>query len=134
MAIQWTEDLSTGSTEIDSQHRTLFGRINAMLDACSQGKGKHEVKGVLAFLEDYVVEHFGNEERYMRKHGFSGYAAHKAQHEEFTAKLEELKQQVESGRVGVSTVIAVNQLVVSWFVNHIRKTDTQLGAYLGGRA
>ena len=66
MAIEWSDNLSTGVAEIDNQHKELFRRINDLFDACNQGKGKSEVAGVMEFLESYVVEHFGKEENYMK--------------------------------------------------------------------
>jgi len=129
MAIEWTTDLATGSTEIDNQHKTIFFRINDMLDACKQGKGRAKVESLIKFLEDYVLSHFGEEERFMKKHAYPDYAAHKALHEEFISQLAELKKQVAAEGVGVHTVVATNQLVVNWFINHIRKVDTKLGAF-----
>jgi hemerythrin-like metal-binding protein len=130
MAIQWTEDLATGSPEIDSQHKEIFRRINGLLDACNLGKGKDEVGRVIEFLDDYVVAHFGVEEKHMLKHGYPGYAEHKAKHEEFKKGFLTLKKKVETEGPGVHTVIATNQMVVDWFLNHIRKVDTRLGAFL----
>lgn len=65
MAIEWTQDLSTGSDEIDNQHKELFRRINSLLDACNQGKGREEIGKTVQFLEDYVITHFSAEEEYM---------------------------------------------------------------------
>ena len=129
MAIEWTPDLATGSPIIDQQHKTIFFRINDMLEACKQGQGKAKVESLMKFLENYVLSHFGEEERFMKKHSYPEYAAHKALHEEFKSQLELLKKQIEADGVGVHTVIATNQLVVNWFINHIRKVDTKLGEF-----
>lgn len=130
MGIQWTSDLATGSREIDGQHKQIFIRINEMLDACGRGKGKEKVGGLLAFLEDYVITHFGAEERYMELYRYPGHADHKVKHDELIKQLATLKMKVEKEGVGVHTVVATNQLIVSWFVNHIRNVDTQLVAFL----
>ena len=92
------------------------------------------MNGVLSFLEDYVLSHFSTEEQYMKQYGYDGYDAHKEQHEDFIRKLAELKKKVETEGIGVHTVIATNQLMVSWFVNHIRNIDTRLGAFLRNRS
>jgi len=129
MAIEWTEDLATGSAEIDNQHKMIFIRINDMLEACKQGKGKAKVESLIKFLEDYILSHFGEEERFMIKHSYPEFAAHRALHEEFKSQLAVLKKQIETEGVGVHTVISTNQLVVNWFIHHIRKVDTKLGAF-----
>ena len=58
MAIQWNEELATGVLEIDNQHKEIFARINRLLEASSQGKGKQEVGRMIDFLGDYVISHF----------------------------------------------------------------------------
>jgi hemerythrin len=133
MAIEWTQDLATGVTEIDGQHKELFRRINALMEACRQGQGKSEVHKVIGFLEDYVVEHFSLEESHMVKSSYPGYGAHRSQHLEFMEKFSDLKQQIEREGVGVLTVVKTNQVVVDWLKNHIRRTDKSLASFLVAR-
>jgi hemerythrin len=133
MAIEWTNDLATGVAEIDGQHRELFQRVNGLMEACKQGKGRTEVEKVLTFLEDYVVEHFSAEEDYMVKFSYPAYAAHKAQHLEFLEKFSGLKHQLEREGAGVLIVVKTNQVVVDWLKNHIRKTDKTFAAFLAAR-
>ena len=52
MAIEWTKDLETGVALIDEQHKELFDRVNKLLAASSQGRGKEEVGSLLGFLEE----------------------------------------------------------------------------------
>ena len=63
--MQWTNDLSAGVEQIDSQHKELIARINTLLDAMKQGRGRTEVGQTVSFLSDYVATHFGEEEKYM---------------------------------------------------------------------
>lgn len=133
MAIEWTEDLATGSHKIDRQHKELFNRINALLEACRQGKGKSEVKEVVQFLDDYVVKHFSEEEKYMQKYDYPGYAKHKTQHLEFIDKFSELRRQIEHEGPGVDLVIKTNHMIVQWLVNHICQVDRSLGTFLKTR-
>jgi hemerythrin len=130
MAIQWTPDLATGSDEIDNQHKMIFERIDSLLVACNEGKGKEEMGRIVTFLEDYVKTHFHAEENYMIEHRYPGYNEHTTQHEDFKKQFTDLKKQIETEGAGVHTVIATNQLVVRWFLHHIREVDTQLGAFL----
>jgi len=130
MAIVWTNELATGSEEIDNQHRELFRKINHLFEACRQGKGKEEVRRTIQFLDDYVVSHFSTEESYMKRLNYPGYAVHKAQHLAFTGNFLELKRRLEEEGPGVFLVINTNQIIVEWLVNHIRKVDKELGAFL----
>ena len=130
MAIEWTEDLATGVNKIDNQHKELFKRINNMLEACNQGKGKNEVERVIKFLEDYVIIHFSEEEKYMTTFDYPEYSTHKGQHSLFIENFSGLKRKFETEGVGVYIVILTNHLVVDWFINHIRKLDKALGGFL----
>ncbi len=130
MAIVWTADLATGVNKIDDQHKELFRRINTLLDACHLGKGKEELGGTVKFLEDYVVDHFGEEERYMIQYGYPSYAEHKSQHLEFMGNLSTIKEKLDSDGPGLLTVVATNHLLVEWLRVHIRRLDKQLGAFL----
>lgn len=130
MSIEWSLDLATGVDEIDKQHKELFQRINNLLEACNHGKGKEEVKKVIWFLEDYVITHFSEEERYMGKYDYPEYSGHKRQHLEFMENFFNLKKQFESEGPGVHVIVNINHLVVDWLRNHIRRLDKALGAFL----
>lgn len=130
MAIEWTEDLAMGVTEIDNQHKELFRRINLLLDACNQHKAKDEVGQTIEFLGNYVVEHFGHEERYMDFYGYPESVDHKEHHRQFINSLQELKDRFEADGPGAHIIIMTNRAVVGWLNSHIRNVDRLLGAYL----
>ena len=136
--MKWTEDLSTGIEKIDEQHKELFEKINDLVAAVRQSVCKYKISDVIKFLEDYVVFHFGEEERYMRQFNYPGYAAHKAQHEKFIANFNELKKELpklEDGKKPGSydLSVATNQVVVDWILDHIARVDKQLGEFLKGK-
>ncbi len=130
MSIEWTEDLATGVNEIDNQHKELFKRINNLLNACKEGKGRDETGKIIQFLDDYVITHFSAEEEYMRKYDYPGFTHHKAQHLEFMENFSKLKTQVEKEGPGVHLVVTINHMVVQWLQNHIKKVDKAMGAFL----
>lgn len=130
MAIEWTKDISVGVDKIDDQHKELFNRINGFLDAMNRGAGKEEVGNVIDFLEDYVLTHFGAEEGFMTKHKYPEYQSHKAQHVVFLKNLSDLKKEFEFGGVTLPLTLKVQRHIVDWIINHIRKIDKALGAFL----
>lgn len=130
MSIKWTSTLATGVTEIDDQHREIFRRADQLSGACSEGKGREEVLRLLGFLEDYIREHFAQEERLQLKKAYPGYAAHKSQHTRFIADVSRLKGAFETEGATLSLVIMTNRTLISWLVQHISKTDRELAAYL----
>jgi hemerythrin len=133
VAIAWRDDLLTGNEEIDNQHKELFARFNALLDACDGGRGKEEVSRLLQFLAAYVKEHFAAEELLQASRGFPDYPEHRRQHEEFVARLARLREQFEQEGATLSLVIETNQMMVSWLINHISAMDKKFGAFLQSR-
>ncbi len=133
MGIEWTPELSTSVTEIDEQHKELFRRINSLLDACGSGQGKGEVGRVIGFLEDYVVTHFGTEERYMAETRYHAAATHKEEHRYFIGQIADLKRKFLEEGSGVHVVLLTIRTAIEWLSSHIRKTDRALGEYLKTR-
>jgi len=130
MAFTWTQDLSVGVKEIDAQHRELFERINSLLEAMSQGKGKGEVSPLLAFLEDYVIEHFRTEEGYMVRHGYPDYRAHRELHKGFNKDMRDFKQDLETKGLSSVLVISFQRHICDWWREHVAKKDRAFGNYL----
>ncbi len=130
MPVQWTPDLAVGVSLIDDQHKELFKRINQLLEASSQGKGKEEIGKLIQFLSDYVVTHFGTEEKAMVQHGYGGIAAHKGEHLAFLRDFGDLAKSYEAQGASTSLVIALQRRVIDWLNNHIRQSDKALGVFL----
>lgn len=133
MALQWTQSLSVGVQEIDSQHQELFRRVNRLLDAMRTGKGKDEISPLTKFLEDYVVTHFGAEEALMDKHGYPKRAAHKASHSGFVRDFRNIKAKIEAGGVTAATTIELQRWISDWLLSHISKVDKELGDFIRER-
>lgn len=126
----WTDALLTGYTPIDDQHKELFRRVNALLEAMGQGKGKGQVGEVLGFLSDYVVTHFGTEEEFMTARKYPGLLSHRLEHTAYTDKLKRLRDRFQ--KEGPSSLMAIEsqQLLTGWWASHIGRTDKALGAFL----
>jgi len=131
MAIQWSDNLASGSTDIDTQHKELFQRINSLLAAFEKGTaGIDEVTKTVQYLTDYVVFHFGNEEKYMAKYDYSSSSAHKAQHAQFVKNFLKLKERLMSKGMNAQLAVEMKELCVDWLINHIKYSDRALGMHL----
>ena len=129
MALGWRDDLLTGVDEIDDQHREIFRRFGALLTACQEEKAHEEVLRLLLFLDEYTVTHFTAEERLMLACGYRDYLEHKRQHQQFVRQLAELKRTVSQGGVGLTTILATNQMMISWLTGHIERMDKEIARY-----
>lgn len=128
--IEWTPDLAVGLKVIDDQHKELYCRINQLMEACNQGKGRETVTDTLNFLEGYIVTHFGNEEQYMRQYAYPDFNEHQRNHAYYINSLTKLKEILALKGPGLELVITTNQVVIEWLTNHIRIMDTKLAAFL----
>ncbi len=130
MTVLWNDNLASGSTEIDTQHKELFKRIESLLAAFEKGTGREEVAKIVQYLTDYVVLHFGNEESYMAKYAYSSASAHKAQHEQFVKNFLKLKDRLLMEGINAQLAEETKELCVAWLINHIKYSDRALGMFL----
>ena len=130
-SIQWNDNLASGSSDIDSQHKELFLRINNLLATFDKNAvDRQEMSKIIQFLSDYVVFHFGNEENYMSKFNYSSMSAHKAQHEQFIKNFVKLKDRMLLEGINVPLGQEMSDLCVDWLINHIKYSDRALGMFL----
>ncbi len=134
MAMKWSDDLSIGVDLVDNQHKEIFTRVNSLLGAMAQGKGKEEVGKVLAYLADYVVKHFGAEEGLMTKYNYDGYSKQKAEHTKFLRDFSGLKREFETQGATSHLVIQTQRQLCDWLINHITNEDKKLGTFLKSEA
>ena len=80
----WKEKYRVGVPLIDEQHEELFRRVTDFVETLrSAGEWEQKIPKVnetLAFMKDYVVTHFHDEEAYQQKIGYPGFEAHRKIH------------------------------------------------------
>lgn len=129
MKYEVTEDLLTGNALIDSQHRQLFGAVNSLMDACSQGKGRAQIQQTVTFLSDYVVKHFGDEERLQVQSNYPGYTGHKQFHDGYRRQLGEVSLELVQAGPTVKALGDLNR-VVAVLISHIRTEDKRVARHI----
>ena len=130
--MQWTPDLTVDEGKIDEQHRELFVRITKLVSAIKSKTCKYEIGPTTAFLEEYIIEHFRDEEEMMRKAGFPDLNKHKAIHDNFIADFNELKKDLKGEASNYTKSVYTNQIVVDWILEHIKEMDKSFGRFLSG--
>lgn len=130
MGFEWTPQLSVGYTEIDRQHEELLRRFNRLQNACRNRQGREEVRELFDFLDNYVMEHFTAEERIMFTSRYPQIMTHQQEHLELITKLRKLKRQMHDYEISSTLVIEITQTMFQWIVDHIQKSDVELGKFL----
>jgi hemerythrin len=127
--VNWNDGMSVGVLAFDNQHKRLFAIINKLHDAMKDGRGKEVLDGVMLELVDYTVYHFLAEEKAFIDSGYAAFAAHKREHDTFTAQLKAARGQAATN---AATLATMKQLT-DWLRNHIMVTDKKYTAHFGGR-
>jgi hemerythrin len=125
--IEWSDTLSVGIEEIDSQHQVLVELVNEMHDAIHQRRGSEVVRHVLGRLAEYTKIHFAVEESLMRILGYPGYEEHKVQHEELVRSMLDLQRKVATGKTAIG--FELMHFLKIWLTKHIMESDQQYGQY-----
>lgn len=126
----WTNDLNTGNTMIDNQHKELIKAINDLINACSQGKGRIKIKETLDFLNNYVYRHFGDEEVLQLKYKYPDYTNHKKLHDGYKQVVKDIIAEYESNGSSVALVSKINTSIGGWLINHIKKEDVRVATHI----
>ncbi len=125
--------LLTGVDDIDRQHREMFERVDALLEATRNRRSKEEVLRMMEYLGRYAVEHFDAEEREMERTAYPRAEAHRLEHRQFVKELEVLRQELATEGPSVLFIIRVGNRVTEWLREHIYRTDKLLGEWLRER-
>lgn len=97
--IQWSDKYNVGVATLDGQHRKLINMINELHEAMSQGHAKELQAGLLQRVGQYAAEHLNTEEKMLKASGYPGFAQHKAQHDNYIAKMHEFEKKLGAGGV-----------------------------------
>lgn len=126
--LEWRENLSIGVDFVDNQHKEIFNRLNKLFIACSEGKCKEEIDVLVRFLENYVIEHFWDEEQLQKDSEYPDFERHKAEHEKFVLDVKAVKEKIMQDDSS-NHVLDIYHLVSNWLTNHISQTDRVFGIY-----
>ncbi len=126
----WDPTLETGVNEIDEQHRLLFRKADAVLEAVAAGQGAMEVRRTLQFLSDYAALHFETEERFMRAAGFPDADAHAEIHQRINRRMVEMAAEFHARGASPALVADVEALVRGWLTMHIAEKDRAVADWI----
>lgn len=130
MTIGWNQTLSIGVLEVDVQHKLLFDKFNAFLDAYQTKKDSEEALRMFWFLEAYALTHFRDEEKLMQQVNFPDYLAHCQKHKAFGDEVGKLKERLRVEGPSQSLFATMAKFVSGWLVEHISTTDKAIGRFV----
>jgi len=117
----WTDELITGISKVDEQHRWLVDATNQLHNEITKATVDRAAVGqILRGLVDYTFKHFIMEEEMFKRLGYPESDAHLAQHNTFTNDITGLLERHLSGE---AVSVEALDLLKNWLVKHIMKTD-----------
>lgn len=123
--VEWNDELSTGILWQDFQHAGLIARINRLHQAILDRQAQTELHAMIDFLENYIENHFGMEERYMEVLNDPEMREHARAHQQFRENLNELRNCKDMGSQLTASSLCYE--LNEWITHHIRTIDKRLG-------
>lgn len=134
--MMWKEKYRIGVDLIDEQHKELFDRVSRFIQTV-QHEGDWStklemVKETLAFMKDYVVTHFHDEEEFQREIDYPDYLKHKEVHEHFKEEVGEYAKRFDEQAYNQQLVQEFAGKLMAWLIHHVGSMDQKMGAYVRG--
>ena len=126
--VKWDDSMSVGSDVFDGHHKIIIDCLNDLIPLLDKSDCHDEMMRVLAKLEQFVLVHFGEEERAMRKGGYPDWRAHKEMHDQMYDVVFNLKADAEKGRALAAGYL--HEMLYTWLVKHILGEDKKYEAYI----
>lgn len=126
--IAWQDAYALGLATIDTQHRHLFDIVNKIYSLKKNDHLKEDIKTVLIELNDYMREHFDDEEQYMRQIGYPDLEAHRLLHAHI---IEQLTQFVKTPNHRLDILRTKMRVMAKRIlIDHIIDEDMKIKRYL----
>ncbi len=120
----WKDEYSVGDETLDAQHRYLIDLVNRL-------DGDEALDRVLAELDRYADEHFGDEEGLLEAADYPDIVRHRAHHKAFRTWLGRARELQRTGDGNSATRGDVRDYLRVWIANHLVVHDSAYKSGLG---
>lgn len=127
---KWNDELLVGLKEIDTEHKELFSLFQSLSADISADKDLQIIESAVAYLDEYVREHFSREERHMKIFKYPDARVHKDEHKKFTKDFSKLKTHMRKNGDASLWTTQLEGFVHDWFGKHMQDTDKKLSTFL----
>lgn len=128
--IVWNDRLNIGVDVVDKAHAKLFQVVGNLIELVEEEENyQGACKKGLAYLEDYTMKHFSEEEAYMRSINYKNYAKHKEIHDIFRDQtLVSQKKALELSDYSQNATERFLGVLLGWLTGHIMTEDQEITA------
>jgi hemerythrin-like metal-binding protein len=122
MSITWDGSLAMGLPEIDEQHHRFVDLLAKLEKAIENRDEEKHLADVFEELEQYIIYHFGNEEKHFDEFGcYPDADVHKKAHAAFSDHVKQLRYQFLDDNSAGAFELA--RSMFDWLRNHIASMD-----------
>ncbi len=122
--VQWNESYSLKNAVLDTQHKKLFGILNRLYDDAMDNVNESAYETAVGRLLFYTNYHFDTEEQIMGKCNHPFLYDHAQEHQSFTEKIGELKNNI--GHDSKEKTKVLIEFLVNWIVHHVVVEDHKI--------
>ncbi|AOY76589.1 bacteriohemerythrin [Clostridium formicaceticum] len=132
--MMWKEKYKIGVPLVDQQHEELFKRVSEFIQTV-QKKGiwtekLDKVKETMAFMQEYVVVHFHDEEVYQEEVEYPERESHKQDHTQFKEAVGNYVNRFKEEGYSEELVQEFSGKLVAWLIMHVAAKDQKIGEYV----
>ena len=127
MLFDWNENLKVGVSAIDNDHREIIELINEASAIASGSRSQSAVSEHLYKLGYVFHRHFLKEQALMAVSGYTGYAEHRKQHDEFLDAYRSMIALSGGGRQRTDGAIS---FALKFIIAHRSGHDAKLAEHL----
>jgi len=125
-----SEPASLSQRDIGAEHQRMGELIQALTALIRDRTAAEAVLATARELLRYSELHFGHEKELMERSHYPNAYAHLWEHRDLLDKLAMLIHSLEgSGAVATPHVV---EFIDRWFIDHVKGSDAELGAFLAG--
>jgi len=135
--ITWQNDYALGVDYIDEAHKQLFLVIYRFLSVIEERETENRkalCAAMLRYLVKYTLNHFNQEEAYMRKINYEGYQIHKQIHDNLkNHTIPHLNHMLEEQKYSDDAIARFSAVLLSWLASHILVEDCAISGEMKSR-
>jgi len=121
----WKEKFRTGIDNIDAQHKELFDKTGVLLrgaNECVESNRDICISTIL-FLKGYAINHFSDEEKYLKSVNYPDIDDHIAQHKKFIQSVLDYERRMIETDFSPKVVKEFSGMLATWLIYHVADSD-----------
>ena len=126
--VKWTDDWLCGNDSINQEHKKLLELGNEMVENSYKFSKQDEIIQLVSTFFIYLIEHFDNEEKNLKKINYEHDQHHLDTHRKLIKKFNGLKKELED--TNPNPEVLLNFLLNDMLIGHIEKEDLKFFPFL----